>query len=336
MPIVLKMVVIAILTILGACSSISSQEGINESTLPVVKRPFNPEINGQWIGNGISYSAYRDGEGPDSDRLTSRADILEDLEIISERWQLIRLYGSDQQSQNIIDVIRQNKLPIRVMLGAWISAHQSEQENDEQVKDAIALANRYPEIVVAVNVGNEIFVDWSWHRIDDVDKVIDYIRKVRAEIQQPVTVNDDYNFWNKPQAQRIADEIDFIGLHAYAFWNNKTLAEAMDWTDSIYRDISARFPQHQIAFCENGWPTQRVYDDGSYEGGLIGVAGEDEQQVFFEQYNRWVDSNRINSFYFQSFDERWKGGFDGDNPLHKAEKHWGLFNSDRTAKKVLR
>jgi len=44
---------------------------------------------------------------------------------------------------------------------------------------------------------------------------------------------------------------------------------------------------------------------------------------------------QVVSFYFTSFDETWKGGFDGDNPMDKAEKHWGLFNSDRTPKQVM-
>ena len=79
----------------------------------------------------------------------------------------------------------------------------------------------------------------------------------------------------------------------------------------------------------------RFYDDGSYEGGLIGKAGESEQAVFFDQYTRWIEKNGIVSFYFTSFDENWKGGFDGNNAMDKAEKHWGLYNSDRTPKVVL-
>jgi exo-beta-1,3-glucanase (GH17 family) len=78
-----------------------------------------------------------------------------------------------------------------------------------------------------------------------------------------------------------------------------------------------------------------VYDDNSYEGTLIGKAGEKEQQFFFDRYASWVDSNRIISFYFAAFDERWKGGFDGEHPMAKAEKHWGLYESDRTPKQAL-
>ena len=332
---------------LAACGSTTSDNDSGEASVntgssgseaaesrALTRRPFEPTLDGEWIGNGISYGAYRDGEAP-GEALTSKEHILEDLQILAERWNLIRLYGADEQSRNILEVIEENDLPIRVMQGIWLDAHKSEQENDEQVRMAIELANRFNDIIVAVNVGNEIFVDWSYHRIDDMDGVIEQIREVRAGIPQPVTVADDYNFWNKPQARRVADELDFICLHAYAFWNDKPLDIAMEWTESIYRDIQSRHPEHTIAYCETGWPTSRVYGDGSHEGGLIGKAGEPEQEIFFDQYDPWVDSKRIISFYFTSFDEKWKGGFDGADPMDKAEKHWGLYYSDRTPKQVL-
>jgi len=312
-------------------NKVSSQKNIKL----VNRRAFNPTINGKWIGNGISYGAYRNGEGPDKNSLTSKENILEDLNIIAKRWQLIRMYGSGQQSRNIIEVIKENKLPIRVMQGAWISSHQTKKQNDLQINQAIKLANDYPEIVVAVNVGNEIFVDWSWHKVKDAEPVIQYIRKVRAEIKQPVTVNDDYNFWNKPHAKKIVNELDFIGLHAYAFWNNKTIDESIKWTIDIYNSIKTLYPDYPIAYTETGWPTSRIYDD-SYEGGLIGKANETNQKYFFEKYDAWVEKNKINSFYFEAFNEQWKGGFDGKNPMKKAEKHWGLYYSNRKPKLLLR
>jgi len=333
-----KTILISLVTILLLAACDASIYKYAEKPLEneiLSKREFNPTLDGRWIGNGISYGAWRDGEGPDSGVLTSKENIHEDLEIISKRWNLIRLYGSGKQSENILQVIRDHKLPIRVMQGAWISKHQTREQNDEQLERAVELANKFPEIIVAVNVGNEIFVDWSLHRIDDMDKVVGYIRDVRSRIKQPVTVNDDYNFWNKEHSKKIADEVDFIGLHAYAFWNNKQLDMALSWTESIYRDIQARHPDHLVAYCESGWPTSRIYDTTSYEGKLLGKAGEDEQKIFFDQYDAWVNENKIISFYFEAFDENWKGGFDGDNPMAKAEKHWGVYKADRTPKKVL-
>ena len=335
MKVIFRFFLLALLSMLAGCAGLQVSDSQPPEQQGIAKRVFQPTLDGQWIGNGISYSPYRDGEGPDKESVTSKAHILEDLRLLAPRWQLIRLYGTGEQSQNVLEVIRDNQLPIRVMQGAWLSSHQTRQQNEEQIRQVIEMANEFPDIIVAVNVGNEIFVDWSWHKVKDMDQVIDYIRDVRSKIRQPVTVNDDYNFWNKPQAQKIASEVDFIGLHAYAFWNNKTINEAMEWTDAIYRDIQQRYPNHRIAYTETGWPTSRVYDD-SYEGKLIGKAGEEQQKIFFDQYNAWVNKNQVESFYFSSFDEQWKGGFDGDNPMDKAEKHWGVYRSDRTPKMALR
>ena len=194
----------------------------------LTKRPFEPLLDGEWIGNGISYGAFRDGEAP-GEALTSREHILEDLEILAQRWKLIRLYGADQQSLNILEVIEENDLPIRVMQGIWLDAHKTPQENDEQVRLAIEYANRFPDIIVAVNVGNEILVDWSYHRLDDIDAVIGKIRQVRASIRQPVTVADDYNFWNKPHSRLVASEVDFVLMHAHPLWNGLLLQGALPW-----------------------------------------------------------------------------------------------------------
>lgn len=299
-------------------------------------RPFRPTVDGKWAGNGISYGPYRKGEHPGREPHPSKENILEDLRILSKRWHLIRTYGWGKTAEDILEVIRDHDIPMLVMQGAWISKEQSKKENDEQVDGVIDLANRFPEIVVAVNVGNEIFVDWSAHRVEDPQVIIEYIRKVRAAVKQPVTVNDDYNFWNKPHSKAIADEVDFIGLHAYAFWNNKPFAEAIEWTEKTYKDIQALHPQHMIAYCETGWPTSRVRGDGSYEGGLVGMADEKNQKLFFEWYDPWVEKNQIVSLYFEAFDEDWKGGWDGENPGDKAEKHWGLYNVDRTPKDVVK
>lgn len=274
MPVHLKIFKLILISIL--LTSCSNAELIIDHS---DKRTFHPTIDGHWIGNGISYSPYRDGEGPDKESLTTKANILQDLLMVSKRWNLIRLYAADQQSENVLSVILEHSLPIRVMQGAWISGHQTDAENDQQISELIRMAREYADIVVAVNVGNEIFVDWSWHRVDDMGPVIEFIRRVRAQITQPVTVSDDYNFWNKPQAMKIANEVDFIGLHAYAFWNNKTIDEALSWSQGIYADISQRYPDKIVAYTETGWPTNRVYDD-SYEGQLIGKANEQNQQHF--------------------------------------------------------
>ena len=42
----------------------------------------------------------------------------------------------------------------------------------------------------------------------------------------------------------------------------------------------------------------------------------------------WTEKENILTFYFEAFDENWKGSPEPWEP----EKHWGLFRSDRSPK----
>ena len=252
-------------------------------------------INGKWVGAGISYGPFRDGEGPDKGSIVSKEHLLEDMKILSKKWNLLRVYGTGKNAENILEVIKENNIPMLVMQGAWINGKAPKEVNDQQILEVIELANEYPDIICAVNIGNEILVDWSWHRVSNQQIIIDYIRQTRAAIKQPVTVNDDFNYWNKSVSKEIADEVDFIGLHGYAFWNNQGYSNAITWTKEMYQSIQELHPNHQVAFCETGWPTSRIWDSNSFEGKLVGIANEDNQKDFYAWFRQWVIKEKINS-----------------------------------------
>jgi exo-beta-1,3-glucanase (GH17 family) len=46
----------------------------------------------------------------------------------------------------------------------------------------------------------------------------------------------------------------------------------------------------------------------------------------------WAEKMNYTIFFFEAFDEPWKGNPDN---LLGAEKHWGIFNVDRTPKLVM-
>ncbi len=77
-------------------------------------------------------------------------------------------------------VIRDEGLPLKVMLGAWIAPEAAE-ANRREVDTAIRLANQYPDIVVAVSVGNETQISWSAHR-SPLPQLITQIRRLRARV----------------------------------------------------------------------------------------------------------------------------------------------------------
>ena len=114
--------------IIAGCAEIKSVD-IEQAVVDIKpSQVFYPHFDDKWIGIGISYGSYRDGEGPDQGSVSSKEHILEDLMILttkgSRSWNLIRMYGADSASEQVLDVIKENNVPMQVMLGAWLSSHQ--------------------------------------------------------------------------------------------------------------------------------------------------------------------------------------------------------------------
>lgn len=303
---------------------------------PFSVHQFEPYLEGSWIGNAVSYGCYRRGHAPGV-KGPSESEILEDLNIIIKHWNLIRVYSSDDDSERILRIIQQNQLPVRVMLGVWLENERKHPErravNIEQALRAITLAHQFPGIVSAINVGNETQVYWSAHRMNPVN-LIRYIRAVRNHVSVPVTTADDYNFWNKPESEKVAVEIDIIVAHMYAMWNGKTLQNAIKWTDTTYHQVQSFHPKKPVVLGETGWATK--YNAEKKGPGEQGTLIKDEvslraQEIFLLKLHQWVHQNQVTTFLFEAFDEPWKGGGENSGP-NEIEKHWGVFYENRTPK----
>ena len=308
-----------------------------ERGTPFETRKFDTFMNGNWIGNAVSYGCYREGQAPGV-KGPSESEILEDLQIILNHWNMIRVYGSNEDSERILHVIRKNNLPIKVMLGVWLEnetkTQQRKRENIEQVLTAIRLSNEYPEIISAINVGNETQVYWSAHRME-MKNLIKYIRYSRNNTKVPVTTADDYNFWNKSESKEVADEIDFVVCHIYPLWNGITLENSISWMNDIYfNDIKKFHHDKEIVLGEIGWATK--YDPDKKGPGEQGSLINDEvslhtQEKFLIDLNKWINTNQVTTFLFEAFDEPWKGGGESSGP-DEIEKNWGVFYENRTPK----
>ncbi|MCF8345657.1 MAG: hypothetical protein K9G38_00485 [Bacteroidales bacterium] len=320
-------------------ADLESQNEIEQEN-PFKIRKFQPYLNDNWIGQAVSYGPYRLGQAPGA-KGPSEAEILEDLNIIKQHWNLIRVYNADDDTEKILKVIRDNELPIKVMLGVWLANEKktlgTKEANIANVLRSIQLANEFSDIIAAVNVGNETQVFWSWHKMETVN-LIRYIRAVRNNVPVPVTTADDYNFWNKPESQLVAKEIDFIVTHIYPLWNGKTLDTAIPWLEENYQDVKQKHPEKQIVIGEIGWATDYSADkkgDGE-QGSLIkGNVSVETQEKFLIKLDEWVNEQKVTTFLFEVFDEPWKGGGDNSGP-NEIEKNWGVFYEDRTPKKSLK
>lgn len=328
----------------AACSPAS-----DEATAPLDSNTFRQEPGDLLTGEvmAVAYSGFREGQHPDrGDGAVnpSDAEVLEDLEILAAHdFRLIRLYDTGENSVRTLELIRERELPIKVLLGIWLRAEISNHEgcpwldepipdvelaantlrNAAEVQRGIDLAKQFSDVVVAVNVGNEALVEWNDHMVS-LDNAIKYVRMVKAAIDQPVTVADNYEWWIKDGAP-LAAEVDFIGIHTYAAWEGKTIDEALPYTIENIEGVHAALPGKPLAILEAGWATTAVeFGDR---------ASEAAQARYFREINEWATETNTTVFFFEAFDEPWKG--DPGKP-DGAEKHWGLFSVDRIPKLIFR
>ena len=291
---------------------------------PFRPRPFPSPAESRWTGDAICYGPHRDGQSPGGDG-PSPAEIGEDLRLMGPRWRLLRTYGASGFAETLLALIRERGLDMRVMLGVWIAPDDTS-ANRHEVEAAVRLAAVYPELVVAVCVGNETQVSWSGYRCAP-ELLLGYLREVRSRVTVPVTTADDIKYWVEPESRAVADEIDFITLHAHPLWNGKQLAEAAAWLHERTAAVAALHPDRSVVIGETGWATA-VHVEGEQARLIKGRTGETEQKRFYDEVRAWAESARRTVFFFEAFDENWKGGPHPD----EVEKHWGLFRADRSPK----
>ena len=78
-------------------------------------------------GAAVCYSGFRVGQRP-GDVYPSYEQVKEDLTIVQNHWRYIRLYSCDHHAQTVLEVIRNEQLPLQVMLGAYLDGlHPSSQ-----------------------------------------------------------------------------------------------------------------------------------------------------------------------------------------------------------------
>ena len=293
-------------------------------------------------GNAICYSGFREGQRP-GDKCPTYEQIKEDLLILENKWKYLRLYDCDQHADTVLEVIKNEKLDFKVMLGAYIIAEmnnhgcpwggtnfseveliQNKAKNLDQIKKLIKIANTYPEIICSLSAGNEACVDWTDHYVP-VENVINYVRLIKANAKQPVTFCENYVPWLNKLEPLVA-EVDFISIHTYPVWEYKNIHEALEYTKQNFYAVADKYPDTVVVITEAGWAT-----NSNGKGIHVHNVSEEFQKTYYEDLVNWCEEDNILTFVFEAFDEPWKGS----DEEHEPEKHWGLYYVDRTPKLVM-
>lgn len=290
-------------------------------------------------GRAICYSGFRQGQHPGG-IYPSYEEVKEDLLLLHKHWKYLRIFDCDQHADTVLEVIAKEKLDFMVMASTYIEAEmnnfncpwnggiyteeQLEQNvinNAQKIAKLIDLANQYPSIICSLSVGNEACVEWTDHYVPE-NKVLEYVKRVKAGATQPVTFCENYVPW-LITLEKLAEEVDFISIHTYPVWEYKHITEALDHTKHNYYSVANKYPNKTVIITEAGWAT-----NSNGRGIHPENVSEENQKIYYEKIMNWAEKENILTFFFEAFDESWKGSTE---PL-EPEKHWGLFKIDRTPK----
>ena len=298
----------------------------------------------------INYSPFRTFQR--ETELVTKLMIKQDMDLlVAGGFKLIRLFdSSDMVAKQTLEVIRDNSLDVKVYLGAYLQGYGNSKSssNDAEVARAIALANQFTSIVLAVSVGNEMLI-FDFNKIDNPATLASYITRVRNAINQPVTTDDNYGFWKSAPAV-ITDTVDFVALHTYAEQDTLYAAGTWDWqqlgaapaaraaammdaaigaTKVQYNAVRsyldfAGLPHLPIVVGETGW---HAVNTGNAGGNLPFRASPANQKMFYDRLRTWEAADRNGAgpraiFVFEAFDEPWK----------LDDNFWGMFTVDRKAR----
>ncbi len=96
--------------------------------------------------------------------------------------------------------------------GLWLSSLPD--LTRKQIDSGIALAKRFPDVIQAVIVGNEVLLRGEM----SAPRLAETIREVKAQVPMPVTYADVWEFWLRHRD--VAAAVDFITIHILPYWED--------------------------------------------------------------------------------------------------------------------
>ncbi len=349
---------LALLALLGACGGGGVVPSTSVAATETSSRTLTPEFAEFVSRKAVAYSPYR-STNRDTEVVTA-AMIKQDMELLLQGdFRLIRLFTStDREARLTLQVIHDNALDIKVMLGAYVfgDRYATDAEkpiiaanNEAELARLVALANHpdFSKIVLAVSVGNETMVSWSFNPIAP-SVIAGYLKEVRRQIRQPVTTDDNWALYaDGPKV--LIDVIDFAAVHTYCELDSVFSPGLWDWQQGDVQ-ASARaeaMMDAALACAKKDYNAVRATLDlkgqaimpiiigetgwNAVDVGALGFRAHPvNQKMYFQALQKWKRESvngggPANIFYFEAFDEPWKGGDD----------KWGLFNVNRQARHVV-
>ena len=255
----------------------------------------------------VSYSPYRAGQDPlvEGTRI-SAAQIDEDLALVAKYSNCVRIYSVADNAAAVLQSARRHGL--KVLDGLWLTSKPD--KNSQQIAATVALAKQYPDVIIAVIVGNEVLLRGEM----TADDLIAAIREVKAQVPEPVTYADVWEFWLR--YREVASAVDFITIHMLPYWEDFPIPadHAAAHVEAIRNRVAAAFPGKEIMIGELGWPRGGRMREGA-------LPSPSNQARVILQTLAFAKRDHVRVNVIEAFDQPWKRWQEGT-----VGGQWGIFD----------
>ncbi len=252
----------------------------------------------------------------------SEVSIREDLKALRPWFDGVITYGAHSGAELIPGIAKE--LGYRaVVMGIW------NPDDDREVRNALAVWEKYPDIVLGVSLGNEMVLSrrgsWSGYA-RAIGKFRDRAPKLPLAVTEPFAT-----FLDDPGAKPVLAKLDFMAVNIHPIfepWFKDV--PPFNWADFVVqagRRLAAEAFCGPILVKETGVPTAPAEEGFTPE----------RQRDFYVELARQLPPSRYLAFaYFSAFDAPWRV-YDESAVAgtHPEEAHWGLFTETREPKPVM-
>src|SRR3984893_17450238 len=274
-----------------------------------VQMPPSPLTPGEKL-HCVTYTPFRGAQTPiGPDIPVDPRQIDEDLAQLKQITDCVRTYSVDHGLDQIPELAKRHGM--KVLQGLWLS--NKPELSRKQVAITIALAKRFPDVIAAVIVGNEVLLRGEMSAPD----LIRTIREVKAQVSMPVTYADVWEFWLRHRD--IAAAVDFVTIHILPYWEDFPIParDAAELVDAIRKRVAAAFPDKDVFVGEFGWPSAGRMRESALPSPV------NQAFAMHEVLDRAKGENyRVN--LIEAYDQPWKGWLEGT-----GGGHWGLADAYR-------
>ncbi len=284
-------------------------------------RPIPLALSYNELLPSVSFAPYRRGQSPLTRVYPSPAQVEADLASLVGVTRGVRTYSSREGLDRVPVLAR--RYGLTVTQGAWLTIPRqldgTPTANEAEIDALIRVANANPDTVKRVIVGNEVLLRGEL----TPNQLIDYIRRVKAAVSQPVSYADVWAFFLK--YPEVVQELDVLTIHILPYWEDEpvSLEESARHLMAIYQRMAQTFPGKPILIGEVGWPTQ-----GRSRGAA--VASLENSARFLRTVATLAREQGFDYNWVEAFDQPWKSAQEGT-----VGAKWGVVDESRHPKFAL-